>query len=69
MHIEDPRVIRLVYLAAVAEIPLAEYIGTRGDGEYLVLDARARCIGRVILDDDGKPQVEAFKLEPGSLPN
>jgi hypothetical protein len=69
MRIEHPKVIAAVFAAAREAIPLAEYIGSRDDGEYLVLDAYRRIVGRVTFDDDGKPQVEAYKLPPGFLPN
>jgi hypothetical protein len=69
MGIEHPKVIAAVFRAAREEIPAAEYIGTRGDGEYLVLDARRMIIGKVTFSDQGEPQVEAYKIPAELLPN
>lgn len=61
--------IRSIFKAAQKEIPLCEYIGSQRCGEYLVLDAYRRIIGRVTLETDGTPKVHVYKLPASLLPN
>lgn len=69
MGIEHPKVIAAVFAAAREKIEWVEYIGTRGDGVYLALDARRVILGQITRNDDGQLEVEVFKIPAELLPN